>query len=224
MSPLAEAALRRVLPLARELRWKVVLFSAAALPPQVLPIQGAAIPLGAMPEHVPTDFADYLERIKEELRKAGVDAEIRVDAGDPTEAILHAADSAHVGLIAMSTHGRGGIGRWLLGSVAEAVIHAATVPVLAIRPLDVPLTLPAAFPRGVATDADQSAPGERVLLQLTRPQARVTRLALDHLAWSGSRHDAALPDIAAALSALDDALDRAGVAKPAEDSKPSGTS
>jgi nucleotide-binding universal stress UspA family protein len=221
MSSLAEAALGRVLPLARELRWKVVLFSAAALPPEVLPIQGAAIPLGAMPEHVPADLADYLEGIKEELRKTGLDAEIRVGEGHPAGAILGAADAAHVGLIVMSTHGRGGIGRWVLGSVTEGVIHAATVPVLAVRPPSIPLPLSAAFPRGAAADADESVSGERVLLTLTGAQARVTRLALDHLAWSGSRHDAALPDIRGALSALDDALDRAAVmAKPAEDSEP----
>ena len=49
-------------------------------------------------------------------------------------AILDYADHNGVDLIAMSTHGRSGIGRWLMGSVADKVVHGAKMPVLLVRP------------------------------------------------------------------------------------------
>ena len=54
----------------------------------------------------------------------------------PVDAILKAAASAD--LIVVGTHGRRGPGRWWLGSVAERVVRAATIPVLVTRPADTP--------------------------------------------------------------------------------------
>jgi nucleotide-binding universal stress UspA family protein len=49
-------------------------------------------------------------------------------------AILDAARKQHVGLIAIATHGRSGLARLLLGSVADKVVRGATLPVLLYRP------------------------------------------------------------------------------------------
>jgi nucleotide-binding universal stress UspA family protein len=57
----------------------------------------------------------------------------RVALGPPAEEILAAAQATGADLIAMATHGRSGLGRVWFGSVAEAVLHAAAVPVLLIR-------------------------------------------------------------------------------------------
>ena len=57
----------------------------------------------------------------------------RTVIGDPASAILDHAVEAHVDLIAMATHGRGGVRRWALGSVAERVLRGAPVPVLLTR-------------------------------------------------------------------------------------------
>jgi nucleotide-binding universal stress UspA family protein len=57
-----------------------------------------------------------------------------VVAAHPGEAILHEAGMEANSLIAMASHGRGGVARMLLGSVAGKVIRAATVPVLVCRP------------------------------------------------------------------------------------------
>lgn len=57
-----------------------------------------------------------------------------IDAVDTANAILSYAEDHEVDLIALSTHGRTGIGRWMLGSVADKVIHAAKMPVLLVRP------------------------------------------------------------------------------------------
>jgi len=53
--------------------------------------------------------------------------------GHPADEILSYAEQKKVDLIAMSTHGRSGVSRWLLGSVASKVIGAASAPVLAVR-------------------------------------------------------------------------------------------
>ena len=56
-----------------------------------------------------------------------------VEVGNPAEVIVDRA-AAHTGtLIAMSTHGRSGVQRWLLGSVADKVLHACTNPLLLVR-------------------------------------------------------------------------------------------
>ena len=65
------------------------------------------------------------------LRQKGLSARFKVREGDPAEALLkHARPSD---LIVMTTHGLGGLKRWLLGSVAEKVVHQAKVPVLITR-------------------------------------------------------------------------------------------
>lgn len=53
--------------------------------------------------------------------------------GDPTEEILRTAEERHCDLIVLGTHGRGGLGRVLMGSVAEAVLRRAACPVVTIR-------------------------------------------------------------------------------------------
>ena len=54
--------------------------------------------------------------------------------GSAAGALLDLARPEKVGLLAMTTHGRGGITRALLGSVADKLVRAAEVPVLVVRP------------------------------------------------------------------------------------------
>jgi nucleotide-binding universal stress UspA family protein len=58
---------------------------------------------------------------------------VAVELGSAAEIILAVAAREQMDLIAMSTHGRSGIRRWVLGSVAEKVLHAAATPVLLVR-------------------------------------------------------------------------------------------
>ena len=73
-----------------------------------------------------------LDAVAEQLRAYGIAAEARVSDDDPAAAILGAARETRADLIAMSTHGRGGLGRWLYGSVADQVLRQAEVPVLLV--------------------------------------------------------------------------------------------
>lgn len=139
MSDLGEAALWAITPLARELGWQIILFHATELPPQTFPVQGAAIPLGLPPTHTPDEAMAYLETVAAKLKSENLDVEVRLGSGNTAEALAFGAEQSGAGIIAMSTHGRSGVGRWLLGSVTEAVIGRATVPILVVRPPQLPL-------------------------------------------------------------------------------------
>jgi nucleotide-binding universal stress UspA family protein len=77
---------------------------------------------------------EYLEHAAAPLRARGVNVRCRVVAEDqPAEAILREANEASAGLIALETRGRAGLSRFFLGSVADKVIRAATIPVLVHR-------------------------------------------------------------------------------------------
>ena len=77
---------------------------------------------------------EYLQGVEQEVRKswAKVQSVVGLGAGAAVQ-ILEQAKEKEVDLIAMSTHGRTGISRWVFGSVAAKVLHAAEVPVLLIR-------------------------------------------------------------------------------------------
>lgn len=63
------------------------------------------------------------------LHGQGLDAWMRTYEGPAGQSILDAADQERADLIVMSTHGRGGLGRWLYGSVADEVLRSSTRPV-----------------------------------------------------------------------------------------------
>lgn len=77
----------------------------------------------------------YLEGVAGRLRQQGLRERTRVvEESQPAAAILHEAASLGADLIALETHGRHGLSRLLLGSVADKVIRGAAVPVLVHRP------------------------------------------------------------------------------------------
>jgi nucleotide-binding universal stress UspA family protein len=74
----------------------------------------------------------YLEEQAESLRQQGLAVETAVRVGNPVEEIVEQALARQADLILMTTHGRTGLARWALGSVAERVARAAAMPVLLI--------------------------------------------------------------------------------------------
>ncbi len=76
---------------------------------------------------------EYLEKIKEQLSAKNIDIELHSPYGDPAEKILEVCRRHDIGLITMSTHGRSGIGRWLLGSIADRIVRHSEKPVLLLR-------------------------------------------------------------------------------------------
>lgn len=77
---------------------------------------------------------EYLEEIAAALRHRSINVEHAVSQLPPAQAILERAREGGAGLIAMATHGRSGVSRWTLGSVADTVLHRTETPLLLVRP------------------------------------------------------------------------------------------
>ena len=75
----------------------------------------------------------YLEKVARTLQPLGPKVSTVVRYGKAAEEIIGHAAQQHVSIIVMATHGRSGVGRWLLGSTAEKVLRSTQVPVLLIR-------------------------------------------------------------------------------------------
>jgi nucleotide-binding universal stress UspA family protein len=96
----------------------------------------------------------YEARLREQLygmraTEPGTRVEYRLNEGHPVSEILGVADEVGADLIVMGTHGRTGLGRLLLGSVAEQVSRKARCPVLTVRK-PMPAEAPAAEPAAAA--------------------------------------------------------------------------
>jgi nucleotide-binding universal stress UspA family protein len=76
----------------------------------------------------------HVEGVAADLHKKGLKVKGVVGFGPAVDEILRVAEEESADLIAMSTHGRSGVGRWVLGSVADAVVRRAELPVLVVRP------------------------------------------------------------------------------------------
>jgi nucleotide-binding universal stress UspA family protein len=82
---------------------------------------------------------DYLETVAARLRADGVSG-VRTSVwyGAAAPAIIEATERAKADLIVMSTHGRSGVGRLIVGSVAESVVRGTRTPIFLIRVEDTP--------------------------------------------------------------------------------------
>ena len=87
---------------------------------------------------------DTLARAVERARAAVVEPEMRVGEGDPAAALVDAAQGYGEDLIVVGSHGRRGLRRAFLGSVAEHVVRTARTPVLVIRAAPAPAKAPPA--------------------------------------------------------------------------------
>lgn len=75
----------------------------------------------------------YAEPVRARLVEAGLSVDITIPEGEPHAAITAEAAKDAGTLIAMSSHGRSGMGRWWMGSVADRVLHLASNPLLMIH-------------------------------------------------------------------------------------------
>lgn len=79
------------------------------------------------------DATLYLGTVEGELKEKGIDTRKIVENGEIVETIIRVAQREDAGLIAMASHGRGGLARVFYGSVAAGVLHAIDRPILLIR-------------------------------------------------------------------------------------------
>lgn len=131
-SPVAEAIIPFLLEIAGPLDMRLVLLRVLEpIPPMV--IEGARDIVVDDVEARTKEAQAYLAPIAAALGARGIDVVCDVRRGRPEEQIVAVATEVGADLIAMSTHGRSGLGRLLFGSVAEQVLRHADVPVFLMR-------------------------------------------------------------------------------------------
>jgi nucleotide-binding universal stress UspA family protein len=108
----------------------------------VMTMAAAGDPAGAMNYGLVSEYMDasraeaeeYLKQLSTKLGADGRAVTWEIRDGDVGHEIVEVAEQQKADVIAMSTHGRGGLGRLVFGSVAEKVLHSAKSPLLLIRP------------------------------------------------------------------------------------------
>ena len=140
-SELAERVLPHAEALAERFGSTVSLLRAITPPGMIIAGSGAGAAPVAGPVVDPTpiveaerqEAAAYLERLAQRLRGRGLAVETELPQGPTAELIVEHAGRVRADLIAMTTHGRGGLGRLVLGSVADQVLRNGPCPVLLVR-------------------------------------------------------------------------------------------
>ncbi len=123
----SEFALRFACALARDYQARLLLLHVVE-PPVYYGELGMTVPL-------PSDFHESLHQRLSKLvpSDAGIAVETVLIEGGASREILNVAEEQHVDLIVLGTHGRTGVARVLLGSVAENVIRHSSIPVLTLK-------------------------------------------------------------------------------------------
>jgi nucleotide-binding universal stress UspA family protein len=136
-SPLAETILGAVRTLAGKMGGGLVLLHVVTVPESLRAIAvRARVTLDEVVAQERNDAQTYLDGVAEKLRHAGVPVRAVTAVGDAAAEIMRYAAHEAIGMVALATHGRSGVQRWLYGSVADAVLHTVTVPLLLLRPSD----------------------------------------------------------------------------------------
>jgi nucleotide-binding universal stress UspA family protein len=137
-----EAVIPYIEELASRLKVKVILLQVLATGYQTANVQGYYDYITFSEKQMESARAyagDYLNKVGDRLKQKGitVDIEIRttidIKSVNDAEEIINYADKTRVDLVAMSTHGRSGFGRFVFGSVADRVLHEGNTPLLLVR-------------------------------------------------------------------------------------------
>jgi nucleotide-binding universal stress UspA family protein len=137
-STLAETALSKAVEFAKENPEAVLMLLRAAEASALPGIDAIEAQIEAVRE-----AEEYLAAVETRLYATGV-KQVRTSVwyGRPAPAIVEAAHVSKVDLIVMTTHGRSGLGRFFLGSVAESVLRGTTTPILLLHAHGAPVEQP----------------------------------------------------------------------------------
>ena len=131
-SMVAEAIVPFFLEIAGPLDMEVALLRVVVPAPPTV-VEGSSYMVTEDVEKLRANAEKYLASVAAALRDQGVRVTIQVRFGEAVAEILAGAREVEADLIAMTTHGRGGLGRLLFGSIAEAVLRQAEIPVFMMR-------------------------------------------------------------------------------------------
>lgn len=146
-SPSSEAALGEALAIARVFEAALTVLHVAGPPTSLLPDGGHAVAATARTATGDSVATARLEALRARIVESGFrDVETRTAVGVAWRAIVDEAGSGGHDLLVVGTHGRTGVRRLLLGSVAEHVVRHAPCPVLTVQGGARPLPAPAPAP------------------------------------------------------------------------------
>jgi nucleotide-binding universal stress UspA family protein len=133
-SELSERALEPALKLAEYMDGELLLLSVTM--PEHIFVETSGVSLywfdDAM-ERSGKELSEYLQTTQRTIADSDCTIHVAVKEGDPASVIVDTAAEEDIDLIVMSTHGRSGFTRWMMGSVTTKVLHEASCPVLAVR-------------------------------------------------------------------------------------------
>lgn len=75
----------------------------------------------------------YLAGIEQRLKAKGIVTSSRIESGAAAERIMDVAEQIGADFMAMSTHGRSGVARWVFGSVADRLVHSGNIPLILVK-------------------------------------------------------------------------------------------
>jgi nucleotide-binding universal stress UspA family protein len=133
LSPASTAAIRKAIGIARANGASLLLAHAHQPPSLVLVGYVPPHAVAKWDEDLREDVRRRMQPYLDEAEKAGVKAEAVILSGSPKEAITEAAREYRADLVVVGTHGRTGVPRFFLGSVAARVVSSADCPVMTVR-------------------------------------------------------------------------------------------
>lgn len=127
----ADRALEHALALGKRLGAKVVAVHAWQLPVYAVP-DGVAVFGPEVVAEITDGLQKQLAKVLETHRKEGVTLEGKLVAGAPVEAVLDVAKESGADYVVIGTHGRTGVARLVIGSVAERMVRLSPIPVVVV--------------------------------------------------------------------------------------------
>jgi len=154
-----------------------LLATALKIPVDLLNVFDSVPPQFADPEHglfetqltsnYRDNAVDYLEKTASSLKSSGVTISCEAHESNPADQIINQAETDSDTLIAMVTHGRSGLGRWVLGSVTDKVLHGASNPLLITHAQEEGQAPTEATLENLVVPLDGSALADKVLPHVT---------------------------------------------------------
>jgi nucleotide-binding universal stress UspA family protein len=132
-SAVAEQVLPTATAVAKALGAAVILFRIPAVLTSMSLAGEGYLPLDSLIQTANQDAQHYLDRVAATIKAQGVQVSTALQIGGVANAIIDYAERCQIDLIAMCTHGRTGLARWALGSVADRVLRAGRIPLLLVR-------------------------------------------------------------------------------------------
>lgn len=132
-SPVAEAVLPHAEALAKAENAELIILRVPNIPAGEY-IALDPVVASTIRKDIRDEASDYVTKTVDHLKKDDIKVTGLTKEGSVPDVILEVAEETHADMIAMSTHGRTGVKRWLMGSVADKIVRHTHIPVMLIHP------------------------------------------------------------------------------------------